>query len=204
MVEKDRLILSISLGKIGLDYKSIMKILNSSSIKCSKYSTITERINELQNYFRQKDYSNESIKRILSDPRVYRTSLDKVINTEKVFKERLYTSSEIEKIEKGHPSIFCQELDSISMKLKFYNDIEIRNIIVDTPKNLIQRLELSYGRYSFLKDNKNLVDKNVMKSLFWKEKRFAEYYGCCNETIFSIYPLPDEYQYKKEKTVIHN
>lgn len=73
---------------------------------------------------------------------------------------------------------------ALDKKLLFYNDIKVRNLIIENPKHLMQGLTLSYARHQFF------VTKGLgEKDLFLSDTRFTSIYGVKNKTLVIKYPI---------------
>lgn len=95
------------------------------------------------------------------------------------------------------PSIFGRNLDDLILKKKFYDQINIGDILVRDSIHLSQSIELSFARYVFYHRMGIKIDRGNANMLFMKQELFISKFGKTNEQLMKIYNY-DEYLEKRK------
>lgn len=190
MIKRERFVLTITLQQKGLQSKIANRVVQLLNSRGKNYEQILQTIEDIQDYFKNKDYQESSINNILTGPRIYECSLEKIKQLEQTFTNNDYSQAEIEIIEAGYPHVFCHQCEPLDKKLLFYNDIKIKNLILNHPRHLMQGLKLSYARHSFLTNNYSI--ERVQEHIFLEEKTFVEKYSISNQQLLTTYPIKDK------------
>lgn len=192
MTSKERFVINITLKKYGLTSDEIKNLIEKFEEKHKKYTTVVLTIERIVNYFLdKKHYEQESLHQLLKDYRMYNYSQKKIEKIEKVFLNNGYTEKEMESIVVRMCNVFNYNPESLGKKLSFYNEINLKDAIINNPQNLTQGLKLSYARYKFL-DSKNQYNNNK-QAIFLKNNQFFLIYDINQTELLEEYPLPTEY-----------
>lgn len=192
MTQKEKFVISIMLKKYGLKNHEIDKLIEKFESRNKRYSVILRALDRLKKYFIDtKHYDNESFSIMLTNYQIYRYSTDKINKIEQVFIDNRYSEEELKTIEVSFADVFGYDADKLNRKLEFYNDVELKQAILDKPQRLQQGLTLSYARYQFL--NNNGLYKINRHTLFKEECRYIRMYGVDNKELIKRYPLPKQY-----------
>lgn len=176
MDDRAKFVINIMLQKLGIKSKDIDTLINHFETANRSYKTIIDAMTRLQDHFIiERKYDEATICNILKDCSIYECSIDKIKTVEEIFEKRQYTFEEQKKVIGGYPSIFSYSADNIDKKVVYYNDIKIKNLMVNHSRHFIQGLDLTYARKHFL-DTKMLFDER-QKDLFLPEERFINIYG---------------------------
>lgn len=192
MTEKERFVINIQLKKLGLTASDIITVMKAFHEKNKEYNVIIEDINRLIKCFvDDRDYDKDSFCAILKNPRMYNLREDRISKMEKIFLENQYTQEEIKHIIGNYPSVLEQGPNSLNQKLRFYNDVQLKEAILVKPKRLEQDLATAYAKYRFLTDKTNC--KDIKKEVFRSARSFYERYGITTTKLVAAFPLPIEY-----------
>lgn len=107
-----------------------------------------------------------------------------------------YTKEEVIKMTKILPSIYGLSIENMKQKIEFYDSIDMHELAVINPKQLMQSVNLSYARYSFYKDRGIDIDMNNYRKLFVGQKDFEKAYRITKKELLEKY---DYNKYKEEK-----
>ena len=107
-----------------------------------------------------------------------------------------YTKEEVIKMTKILPSIYGFSIENMKQKIDFYDSIDMHELAVINPKQLMQSVNLSYARYSFYKDRGIDIDMNNYGKLFVGQKNFEKAYRITKKELLEKY---DYNKYKEEK-----
>ena len=97
---------------------------------------------------------------------------------------------------KSLPAIYGYSIENMKQKIEFYDSIDMHNLAVINPKQLMQSVNLSYARYSFYKNIGTDIDMNNYVKLFIGQKQFEKTYGITKQKLLEKY---DYNKYKEEK-----
>ena len=192
MTKQERFVLTGMLYKCGVPAKQISKVLNYFEENRRVYGTMIKQIISLKDHFSDMGYDEESLSMIMSDCRLYDHSIKKIVSIEGVLEQRGYTKDEIRMVEVCSSNIFGHDRDTLDKKLLYYNDIDVKNLIVRNSKNLIQGLKLSYARVGYLKDKSAFDNDTERMRMFWTQDRFRDFFGISNESLINRYPIKEE------------
>lgn len=192
MIEKEKFIILMTLKKFGLTTNDINTLMKKFNSKNKKYTTIIMGIERLIQWFiKDRGYDKDSFCTILKNHRMYSLSESKIEKIEKAFSNNQYTQDEIKHIIGNYSHILEQGPYNLDKKLRFYNDVELKETILITPENLAQELKISYARYKFLKAKGRVA--NIKKDIFIQGHTFSKKYGVSQERLLQAYPLPENY-----------
>ena len=107
-----------------------------------------------------------------------------------------YTKEEVIKMTTKLPAIYGYSIENMKQKIEFYDSIDMHNLAVINPKQLMQSVNLSYARYSFYKNIGTDIDMNNYVKLFIGQKQFEKTYGITKQKLLEKY---DYNKYKEEK-----
>lgn len=151
MTDKEKFVLNITFQRIGLSSKEAITLINTLESRNKTYGMLIEAIRRLQDYFRnEKKWDSSAIKDLLKESRIYECSINKIKTIEDVFTKRDYSEKEQQQVARFYSPIFTYNAEYLDKKLLFYNDIKIKNILLEHPRNFLQGLKLTYARHHFL------------------------------------------------------
>ena len=183
---------------LGYNDKEIDKIRNAYIFR--KYSEIGlyNKVSDIFNYLLSFGYSHDDIIKItVCLPTVYGFSVD-TINERLMDMIKLgYTKEEIIIMTRKMPSLFGRNIDDIRLKKKFYDKLNIGDIIIKSPIHLSQSIELSFARYVFYHRMGIKIDRGNANMLFMKQELFISKFGKTNEQLMKLYNY-DEYLEKRK------
>ena len=102
-----------------------------------------------------------------------------------------YTKDEVLQMTKILPSILGLNIENIREKIEFYDSINMHELAVKDPKQLMQSVALSYARYMFYLSRGIEINMMNYSKLFMSNKRFEKTYGKTKQEIL------EEYNYEK-------
>ena len=102
-----------------------------------------------------------------------------------------YTREEVLKMTKILPTIYGLSIEKIREKIEFYDSINMHELAVKKPKQLMQSVVLSYARYMFYLSRGIEINMGNYSKLFINNKQFEKSYGKTKQEIL------EEYNYEK-------
>ena len=166
---------------------------NSPSIYSYSIETIKQKIEDMITLGYTKE---EVVKMTKGIPIIYSLSIENMRQKIEDIISLGYTKEEVIKMTKSLPSIYSLSIESIKQKIDFYDSIDMHELAVINPKQLMQSVNLSYARYSFYKDRGIDIDMNNYGKLFVGQKKFEKTYGITKKELLEKY---DYNKYKEEK-----
>ena len=194
MINKEKFTLKIMLQKMGLTEQESILLIDKFEEYGFKYERIIKRKNIIYpmiDYFKKGDYSNKFMNKMISVA-IKKYSAKKVLNVDTVLINNNYNIKERENIEFNNTEIFNQNKETLEKKLCYYNENNLKQIILKNPKGLVISLELSHARIELFKRKKLSLYANVSK-LFEDNTKFKYDFGINSENLKRMYPLPEKY-----------
>ena len=108
-----------------------------------------------------------------------------------------YTKEEVITMTKSFPPIYGLSIENMKQKIDFYDSIDMHELAVINPKQLMQSVNLSYARYSFYKDRGIDIDMNNYRKLFVGQKDFEKAYGITKKELLEKYDY-DKYEEQRK------
>lgn len=189
------------LKSLGYSDEEINKIRNAYVFR--KYSEISlyNKISDTFNYLLLFGYSAEDIiKMSVCFISLYGYGIDTIKGRLDDMLELGYTKEEIMRMTRKMPSLFGRRIDDIRIKKKFYDQLNIGDIIVKDPIHLSQSLELTFARYAFYHRMGIKIDRGNANLLFMKQELFVNKFGKTNEQLMKLYDY-NEYLEKRRKKI---
>ena len=184
----------IILGYTKDDYDAIR---NSYPISSIKDETLIEKVRDNYSFLLKLGYKREEIIKITKSlPEIYGYSTRTIEQKMKDMISLGYTKEEVVKMTKTLPAIYGYSIENMKQKIDFYDSIDMHELAVINPKQLMQSVNLSYARYSFYKDRGIDIDMNNYGKLFVGQKNFEKTYGITKKELLEKY---DYNKYKEEK-----
>ena len=179
---------------LGYTKEEVIKMTkNSPSIYSYSIETIKQKIEDMITLGYTKE---EVVKMTKGIPIIYSLSIENMRQKIEDIISLGYTKEEVIKMTKSLPSIYSLSIESIKQKIDFYDSIDMHELAVINPKQLMQSVNLSYARYSFYKDRGIDIDMNNYGKLFVGQKKFEKTYGITKKELLEKY---DYNKYKEEK-----
>ena len=142
-------------------------------------------------------YTKEEVIRMTKNfPSIYGLSIESMKQKIEDIISLGYTKEEVIKMTKILPSIYGLSIENMKQKIEFYDSIDMHELAVINPKQLMQSVNLSYARYSFYKDRGIDIDMNNYRKLFVGQKDFEKAYRITKKELLEKY---DYNKYKEEK-----
>ena len=107
-----------------------------------------------------------------------------------------YTKEEVIKTTRIFPAIYSYSIENIKQKTEFYDSIDMHELAIIDPKQLMQSTALSYARYMFYKERGIDININNYKILFISKKDFEKKHKIINQELLKMY---DYNKYLEEK-----
>ena len=98
-----------------------------------------------------------------------------------------YTKEEAHHMTISLPTLLGYTKESLEKKVRFYDSIGLHDMAVETPKNLMQSVELSYARYQLYASEGIQIDMSNYGKLFVKNKQFMNKYEISKEELIDTY-----------------
>ena len=184
----------IKLGYTEEDYEIIR---NNYAVNQIKDETLIKKLKDNFAFLLKMGYTKEEvIKMTKSLPQIYSYSIENMKQKIEDIISLGYTKEEVIKMTKILPSIYGLSIENMKQKIDFYDSIDMHELAVINPKQLMQSVNLSYARYSFYKDRGIDIDMNNYGKLFVGQKNFEKTYGITKKELLEKY---DYNKYKEEK-----
>ena len=87
-----------------------------------------------------------------------------------------YKKDDVINATKKIPQLFSYSLENLKGKIEFYDSINLHDLLVVNPKQLIQSTALSYAKYMFYKDKGIEINMDNHKKLFISNNQFEKTY----------------------------
>ena len=180
--------------ELGYTKEEVIKMAKSSpSIYGLSKENIKQKIKDMNTLGYTKE---EVIKMTKILPQIYCYSIESMKQKIEDIIELGYTKEEVIKMTKSLPAIYGYSIENMKQKIEFYDSIDMHNLAVINPKQLMQSVNLSYARYSFYKNIGTDIDMNNYVKLFIGQKQFEKTYGITKQKLLEKY---DYNKYKEEK-----
>lgn len=184
-----------NLLKFGFGIKDIVKLITKLP---NVLTYATDTVNEKLNFFYNLGYTKEEVcKMIVTHPQLLSYKIDANKRKFEELQNEGFTYAEVLMLFKNMPGLFSGDFSRHLGKIRFLREIELENVIFETPKNLIQSVELTYARYNFLKDIEEDISALDFSKLFYDNERFAKKFNKTREQLLEMYSY-DEYLKEKE------
>ena len=184
----------IKLGYTEEDYEIIR---NNYAVNQIKDETLIKKLKDNFAFLLKMGYTKEEvIKMTKSLPQIYSYSIENMKQKIEDIISLGYTKEEVIKMTKILPSIYGLSIENMKQKIDFYDSIDMHELAVINPKQLMQSVNLSYARYSFYKDRGIDIDMNNYRKLFVGQKDFEKAYRITKKELLEKY---DYNKYKEEK-----
>ena len=139
----------------------------------------------------------EIIKMTKSLPSIYSYSIENMKQKIEDIISLGYTKEEVIKMTKILTSIYGLSIENMKQKIEFYDSIDMHELAVINPKQLMQSVNLSYARYSFYKDRGIDIDMNNYRKLFVEQKKFEKAYRITKKELLEKYDY-DKYEEQRK------
>ena len=186
---------------LGYNDKEMDRIKNAYIFRKYTEMGLYNKISDIFNYLLMYGYTNEEIIKIsVTFPTIYAFSIDSIKERINDFIELGYTKEEMIKITTKMPSLFGRNIDDIRIKKRFYDQIDIGDIIVKAPIHFSQSIELSFARYVFYYRMGIKIDRGNANMLFMRQDLFISKFGKTNEQLMILYNYNEYLEKKKAKS----
>ena len=180
--------------KMGYTKEEVIKMTKSSpQIYSYSIENMKQKIEDIISLGYTKE---EVIKMTKILPAIYGLSIESMKQKIEDIISLGYTKEEVIKMTKILPAIYGFSIENMKQKIDFYDSIDMHELAVINPKQLMQSVNLSYARYSFYKDRGIDIDMNNYGKLFVGQKNFEKTYGITKKELLEKY---DYNKYKEEK-----
>ncbi len=180
--------------KMGYTKEEVIKMTKSSpQIYSYSIENMKQKIEDIISLGYTKE---EVVKMTKTLPAIYGYSIENMRQKIEDIISLGYTKEEVIKMTKILPSIYGLSIENMKQKIDFYDSIDMHELAVINPKQLMQSVNLSYARYSFYKDRGIDIDMNNYGKLFVGQKNFEKTYGITKKELLEKY---DYNKYKEEK-----
>ena len=158
----------------------------------SIYNHSIENINKKIDDMIGLGYTREEvIKMTKSLPTIYSLSIENIREKISDMIGLGYTREEVIKMTKSLPTIYGYSIENMREKIEFYDSINMHELAVKAPKQLMQSVALSYARYNFYLSIGIEINMVNYKKLFIDNKQFEKSYVKTKQEIL------EEYNYEK-------
>lgn len=158
-----------------------------------------ETIKDKFAFFIELGYTKEDILAMTKQcPNLYCYSKINIINKIEFIMSLDYTKEETLRMTKIVPTLFCYGKENIKDKVEYLRSINLGHKIIEDPKMLIQGVRLTFARYEYLKNHKNIeIDEENYKILFKNQDFFKSKFKTLNSKIIKLYDYNEVKESKK-------
>ena len=172
---------------MGFTKQDVRKITTkSSNLFCLSESNLEQKIK----YFENLGVNTIDIKKIIIDfPNIFSLSEDNISLKIDIFLQFGYSMNEIIDIIVQFSGILGFSTDAIWQKLNFYEETNLKFVVLKEARQLMQSTKLNYARYNYLTKEIgiNITDVNY-RLLFIGNNQFVKYFGISKEELLSVSP----------------
>ena len=185
----------IKLGYTEEDYEIIR---NNYAVNQIKDETLIKKLKDNFAFLLKIGYTKEEvIKMTKSLPSVYGYSIESMKQKIEDIISLGYTKEEVIRMTKSFTPIYGLSIENMKQKIEFYDSIDMHELAVINPKQLMQSVNLSYARYSFYKDRGIDIDMNNYRKLFVEQKKFEKAYRITKKELLEKYDY-DKYEEQRK------
>lgn len=186
-----------SLISLGYPKEAVIKMTKKHpAIYSYNIENITKKIEDLIGL----GYTKEEVLKITQQlPSIYSYSIENIKQKMEELIELGYTKEEVLYITIEMPSIYGCNMENLKKKIEYFKEIGLGEMIIKTPKNLMQSLDLTYARYEYLKTKEIEKWEQYHNRLFYNSKLFKKRYGITKEELLEKYKYSSAA--KKEKVL---
>jgi len=146
---------------------------------------VDNKYNYLKNTF---GFNNDEIIDVTNRfPVFYSLGIDNIKNKINILLGLGFSMDIVKNIFYKFPQIVSFSEESILEKYNYYNEIGLLRVFVEYPRYLMQGLELTNARYTYLLKKGININEINYKKLFTSDKRFKESYGITTEELLDKY-----------------
>lgn len=179
---------------LGYSKNDVIKMIKKfSSIFSINIDTIKQKIKKIK----ELGYTeNEVLSMIRIFPVILSLDVENIKQKNKDLENLGYNLDEVKKITVTFPQVYSLGSDNITQKVEFYDSIDLHDMIVETPRNLIQSVNVSYARYKFFQKKGINITMVNYKKIFTYNKQFEAQYKITKETLL------EKYNYEESKKML--
>ena len=134
---------------------------------------------------------NDVLGMTVKAPNLLSNSIDTINRKKDTMMSFGYSEEEVIKATTKAPKLFSSSMEGLKARIDFYDSVDMHELFVLDPLNLITSPELAYARYMFYADNGINIDMSNYKKLFINSKQFEKSYGLTSED------LKEKYKYEE-------
>lgn len=200
LIKRNPNILSFSINKLvskvkwfydkGYTKEQVGNIIcKANSLLTMDFENNEGNINSKYNYLKNTfGFNIEEIIDITNRcPVLYSLSIENISNKINVLLELGFSIDMVKIIFFKFPQIVSCREETILEKYNYYNELGLLRVFVECPKYLMQGLELTNARYTYLLGKGIEVSERSYKKLFLSNKSFKKSYGITNEELLERY-----------------
>lgn len=125
------------------------------------------------------------------NPLIYSLDIENIKGKINMLLNNNYSKDEVINMTVAFPTIFCYSNDNLLDKIKLYDYINIHDVAIIDPKQLMQSASVSYARYCYYNDIGIDIDINNYKRLFLSESLFKRQYNISKKELLNKYDYND-------------
>ena len=142
------------------------------------------------------------IKMITTSPAIFSYSIETIKQKIDDIMALGYTKEDVIGMMISLPSLMGASIEGIREKVNFYDSINMHDLPIVNPKNLMQSTKLSYARYIFLTERGQKIDMTSYGDLFIGNKKFEKQYGITKEKLIEKYNYERYLEERKNERTI--
>jgi len=174
------------LKEIGYKEEEIIKMTKKMpQLLGYSIESIKQRIKELEAI----GYTKENIIYMTKIyVKLYSISLENIKQKIEDIMKLGFIKEEVLLITKINPGLLASSTEKIKEKIDYLREINLEQIILTDPNQLIQSVELTYARYEYFKSIELEITKNNYRLLFLDDKIFKKRYNITKQNLKELYP----------------
>lgn len=179
------------------------EVIKMTKVFPAIYALSMENMKQKINDIISLSYSKEEVVKITKLlPTIYGLSIENIKQKINDIMSLGYSREEAMKMTIYLPTIYGLSIKNIKQKIEFYDSIDMHQLAVVDPKQLMQSVTLSYARYQFYLSRGINVDMDCYQKLFMSNNKFIKKYGIEKEELLKLYNYEQFLEERKNERII--
>ena len=176
---------------LGYNKQETIKIVKTQpSVLTYSVDNMNKKISDLVDL----GFSKEDLfKMILELPTLFSMSMDTIKDKIQNIISLGYTKEETFDMVKRFSTIMSYSKDGIKKRIEFLNSVNLREVLIKEPKQIMQSAEIDYARYEYYKEEEGLnITMDNYKLLFIGGKKFKSRSGYTKGELLEKYKMNEK------------
>ena len=176
---------------LGYERKDVLKIFKTlPAVVTLSITNITNKIDEMI----KLGFSKEQVLNISKLlPSVFTSTIENLTLKMNSVIEHGYSKEETIDMICTYPAVFSTSVEGMKEKLSYYDSIDMHDLAIKYPRQLMQGVALSYAKYHYFKNKGILVTMENYYKLFESNKVFEKREKITKKDLLNLYSF-EEYK----------